>query len=289
MHIKSLWEYSTKDIQEQLLSTSLFSEKKLIIIDKIPLSADVKDKKLWEKQEYLWSILDNIPDETIVVFSSFIPDKRWKLYKTLIKKSKDEWGKLVIKNCDITNNSDATQIILNKFEWKIDRTAVEKLLEMKGWNIAKTISEIQKLQHTCLPISIKDIREHIYPEFGESIFIFIDVLVVWNRRKTIEAFNILLTQSDIHGLYYSLIANLRVIVYILHLQNLGVPEREIVSVLTLGNRKFLVWKYPQKTYKRIKNIYTRLIEADKKQKTWKLSHISSSPLKDELETIFITL
>jgi len=51
-------------------------EKKLIIIDNYPVNSENKNSKVLEKQEFLEKIVDNIPENNIVIFSSSNIDKR---------------------------------------------------------------------------------------------------------------------------------------------------------------------------------------------------------------------
>jgi hypothetical protein len=60
---------------------------KLIILDDIPLVANLKSKRnysdILEIEEYILTILDKIPDRNIVLFSSTNVDKRSKIFKTI--------------------------------------------------------------------------------------------------------------------------------------------------------------------------------------------------------------
>jgi hypothetical protein len=57
----------------------------LIIVDDVPSNAERKD--LSEKETFLLSLIDDIPEENIVLFNSLNPDKRGKLFKELKKKA----------------------------------------------------------------------------------------------------------------------------------------------------------------------------------------------------------
>jgi hypothetical protein len=48
----------------------------LIIIDNYPINADNKNSKATEKQDFLEKIVDRIPENNIVIFSSANIDKR---------------------------------------------------------------------------------------------------------------------------------------------------------------------------------------------------------------------
>jgi hypothetical protein len=83
------------------LSTSFFSEKKLIIID---LNNDLDE----DFENFLLSILDKKDENTIIIFNFLSPDKRKKFYKNLVKISE-------IKEFDIKDENDIKKIILSRF------------------------------------------------------------------------------------------------------------------------------------------------------------------------------
>jgi DNA polymerase III delta subunit len=80
-------------------------EKKLIIIDDFPLKTSDKNPELNEKQDFLESLLEKVPENNIVIFSSANPDKRSKFYKNL--------KKVATKIEEFNTNSDDLFSIIN--------------------------------------------------------------------------------------------------------------------------------------------------------------------------------
>jgi hypothetical protein len=84
-HFKEIEKVDNNIISQELLSEWFLWEKKLIIIDNLPISWDNKSKELQEKQDFCLDLINNIPNNNIVLFSSANPDKRWKFFKQLKK------------------------------------------------------------------------------------------------------------------------------------------------------------------------------------------------------------
>ena len=108
LHIKDILLVNNNFLLENLTARSFFDAKKLIIIDQIPLSSSEKSSDLKSRQDFIESLLDKIPDENIVVFSSINPDKRSKFYK-LLRNSAE------IKEFNSQSSDELKQILLNKF------------------------------------------------------------------------------------------------------------------------------------------------------------------------------
>jgi len=84
-HISSILDFDRNQISETLTAAGFFTEKKLVIIDNVPLSATAKNAKLTAAADFILELLPKLSDDTIVVFSSVTPDKRSKLFKYLSK------------------------------------------------------------------------------------------------------------------------------------------------------------------------------------------------------------
>ena len=76
---------SKKDVEENIFSWSLFGEKKFLIIYWLPKDSDAENKAEAGLEDYFFSIKNYIPDETTLVFVSYSPDKRWKMYKWIVE------------------------------------------------------------------------------------------------------------------------------------------------------------------------------------------------------------
>jgi hypothetical protein len=78
LHIKDLSNIDLNFLAKNLFASSFLNEKKLIIID---LTNEL-DERL---SEFFINSLQKIPENNILVFAYFNPDKRLKLYKELEK------------------------------------------------------------------------------------------------------------------------------------------------------------------------------------------------------------
>ncbi|PIE85680.1 hypothetical protein CSA08_00855, partial [Candidatus Gracilibacteria bacterium] len=167
IHIKNVLDFDNNSILENLISESFLSEKKLIIIDDIPLSTVEKGKEKKDKEEFIFKLLGKIPENNIVLFSSISPDKRSKFYKEIKKVGK-------IQEFNSLGEDDVSFKLRQLYGDKIHFNAVKEIIRYKGGHIDKIIPEIDKLLITKNFISKYDIVENIYPELEESIFILID-------------------------------------------------------------------------------------------------------------------
>ena len=273
IHIKNIETVDNNFLVENITSTSFLSEKKLVIID---LNKDLSS----EKEEFFIKILDRIPDENIILFSSINPDKRTKFYKELKKKAE-------LKEFNTKDDSDIHRIISNKYWNKITNQAINTIIKYKSWNLSKIISEIEKLLITLDKIDVNHITENIAPELEESIFQVIDNILNRETILAIKKIDIILNDTKIHPFYNNLIANLRTSIYILKLKNLNKSASEIWTTLNLWSRAFLVNKKYRISYKNAQKLYINLIKIDKKKKSGKLNWTEDKDFRFELERILI--
>lgn len=277
VHFKDLIEIDNNQISENLLAEGFMWEKKLIIIDNYPINSENKNSKAWEKQEFLEKIVDNIPKNNIVIFSSANIDKRGKFYKK-IKKIATK-----IEEFNTKSDQDIFAILENKYRWKIDFPAINLLVKYKWANLEKCISEIEKLLITKGKITQWDIKQFIAPELEESIFQVIDDILNKNIVSALSKIKIILNDTNIYAFYNNLLANLRTSIYISKLKFLNTPVSEISHHLNLWNRAFLANKNYKISHKKLENLYISLVNLDKKMKGWKLMGTEEKDFKFEVE------
>ena len=285
-HIKNFDNCDVNLLNQTLQSWWLFWEKKLVILEGIPTGSNSKDKNIIKISEGLIEKITKIDTTVLLVFVSINPDKRGKLFKTLINKSTWENPEVGIKEFNIKTESEWLNFIQSHYK-NHNQQLLGAILQKKWWNIDKAISEIEKLLIAHDNLDKKLMDDNIIPELEESIFNCIDSIVSWNIKNSLKLIDIILMQSEIIPFYYWLISNLRVVLYISHLKKMKISNNEIVSLLKLWNRKFLIEKYRNTDYEKLKKLYINLLEADKKMKTGKLSNISQTPLEDEIQCTLI--
>lgn len=275
IHIKDLNNESFNFLSENLFSTSFLAEKKLIIID---LDSNINDDKI----DFLSNNLDRIPDWNILWINYPNPDKRSSFYKFLVKNFE-------IKEFNIENENDSFSMIKNKYKWKINDDAIRVLLKYKSNNLEKIFSEIEKLLITKEIIDQEIIKKYIIPELEESIFQVIDDILNLEINLAIKKIHIILNDTNIYALYNNLLANIRINSYISLLKNKNINKNEIINILSLWNRSFLVNKNYKISNAKLNNFYIKLINLDKKLKSWKLLWTTEDDFLFELEKTLIKL
>ena len=268
-HYKDLNIVDKNILKSEALSTSFFSEKKLIIID---LNNDLDE----DFENFLLSILDKKDENTIIIFNFLSPDKRKKFYKNLVKISE-------IKEFDIKDENDIKKIILSRFWNIIDNDAIDLIIKYKAKNIKKIFSEIEKLSIINNQIKKEDIEKNIVPELEESIFDIVNLLLNKEKIESIKRIDILLNEVNIYQFYNSLLSNLRVTVYIQKLKKYNIPQSEIWKILNLWNRRFLIEKNYKIKYDELSKFFINLVKIDKKMKTWKLISSDEDSIRYEIE------
>lgn len=280
IYISSLQDVSTDFIQESLLGRSIFSQKRLIIIDGFPFSGEKEFSGAAEKQDYILSLIDKIPEETLVLFVSHAPDKRKSAFKTIQKIAEE-------KEFSLTWENQVLEILRKKYPDISDISALEKIVFLKGWKLEKSIWEIEKLRILTPNFTKKYVEEHTRPEFEESIFVFIDTLLLKNQKKIFWELENLLHHSNFYAIYQSIIANIRVFLYIELLKKQKKSPREIWDILKLWNRIFLIHKKHKTSFHEIQKLYENLLLLDKNMKSGKLISSDEKYLEGELKNIFL--
>ncbi len=292
IHIKNIETVDNNFLTLNITSTSFLAEKKLIIIDietknekndiiKNNWKTNQKEENLNQKEELLIKLLSNIPEDNIILINIINPDKRTKFYKFLLKVAE-------IKEFN-TNNENLFSLISNKYKNKISTTALNTLITYKSYNLSKIISEIEKLLIIFDYIDKKEIVENIIPELEVSIFLIIDDLFNKNLLEAIKKINITLDDTNIYAFYNNLLANIRTNIYIYHLKYLWKKTAEISQILDLQKRSFLIDKKYKISYNELKKFYIRLLNVDKKMKSWNLIWTQDSDFKYELENVILKI
>lgn len=165
-------------ISNDLLGSGLFAEKKLVVIYGIPDDGFAGHKLLaaqtWALAELIEKKRSEVNPDSIVVFVSYKPDKRKKLYKFLswnVTKHQDfppmTWKRLVrifAEQSDLLNDELAGYIV-----------------ERVGSSFARLMTELAKLEayaeyHNMTALDKKTIDEIVYGEVETDTFALLDVL-----------------------------------------------------------------------------------------------------------------
>ncbi len=275
-HLKEIKNLDKNILKDTILSGSLFSsEKKLIILD---INNDIWD----ELEDFLIKNLEKKPQENIIILNYFLPDKRKKFWKNIKNISE-------IKEFNLENEEDTKKIINSKFSWKIDLEAINTIIKYKSNKINKIIPELEKLTITKSFITKKDIEENIVPELEESIFQIIDLVLNKQIPEAVNKINIILNETNIFAFYNNLLSNLRTSLFILKLKQEKKTQSEISKILDLWNRSFLIGKNYKINFHELKNLYINLVNIDKNMKMWKLVSSEEDDIKFEIEKYLIKI
>ena len=275
-HLKEIKNLDKNILKDAILSGSLFSsEKKLIILD---INNDIWD----ELEDFLIKNLEKKPQENIIILNYFLPDKRKKFWKNIKNISE-------IKEFNLENEEDTKKIINSKFSWKIDLEAINTIIKYKSNKINKIIPELEKLTITKNFITKIDIEENIVPELEESIFQIIDLVLNKQIPEAVDKINIILNETNIFAFYNNLLSNLRTSLFILKLKQEKKTQSEISKILDLWNRSFLIGKNYKINFYELKNLYINLVNIDKNMKMWKLVSSEEEDIKFEIEKYLIKI
>ena len=275
-HLKEIKNLDKNILKDTILSGSLFSsEKKLIILD---INNDIWD----ELEDFLIKNLEKKPQENIIILNYFLPDKRKKFWKNIKNISE-------IKEFNLENEEDTKKIINSKFSWKIDLEAINTIIKYKSNKINKIIPELEKLTITKNFITKIDIEANIVPELEESIFQIIDLVLNKQIPEAVDKINIILNETNIFAFYNNLLSNLRTSLFILKLKQEKKTQSEISKILDLWNRSFLIGKNYKINFHELKNLYINLVNIDKNMKMWKLVSSEEEDIKFEIEKYLIKI
>jgi DNA polymerase III delta subunit len=279
IHIKDYSSIDNNFIVESVLSWGFMWQKKLVILEDIPVSSE--DKKLAYIEELLSNKLELVPKENIVLFVSSKPDKRWKFYKKLKK---------IANIHEFWNISwlELKRKLNSKYSKFIDNDALDYLIKIKWENYTKIASEIEKLLIWHLNISKNIIKENVTPEIEESIFSLVDEILMNNKKMAISRLRNLLNQTNIYWIYNFLLSNIRTFVYIDLMKRRRVISNKISFELNLWKRGFLVNKNYFLKWEKLSRLFSNLAEIDYKMKNSKLLDSDEKAMQYELEKVILS-
>ena len=256
----------------------LFSTKKLIILRWVPVSAE---RQTWFDSEILNDFIDKftksidvIPTDNLIVFLSYNPDKRWRLYKILeksaqIKEFKKMWW-IELKN-----------LIRNElWEIKISENVMTYFIDKVWEDPHRITSETDKLHEYCNIHNITNIDEKLIDEIvfwqAETVaFWFMDLLFK-DTDKAIKYLDKIKQEwtnrnEFAWALYYQLKMDIILDDYY---QKWIKDSKQIAAECKLNPR--VVWNNMKninqisKNWNELRNMYNWLIQTDSGIKMWKI-------------------
>ena len=254
-----------EDFYNYLKITSMFAEKKLLILKNI-----FGDAKF---QEEFSEIIKNLEDmkDIVVVYENEAPDQRTKFFKILQKSAK----------CQEFNHLQPAMLrkwIVQEFEKnkiEIDINAQNLLLSFVGNNLWQMANEINKLSNYRRGgvVRKEDVELLIKPNIENDIFKTIDALASKDKKQALSLLHKHLDNGDNSLYLLSMIAyQFRNFLVIKELQNAQKPYNLIAKIS--GLHPFVVQKSyylcNQFSIEQLKKIYKKIFQVDSDIKTGKI-------------------
>lgn len=253
------------DFYNNFKISSMFAEKKLVILKNVFLNRKFQEDFLEKIKE-----LEELKD-VIVMYESEEPDKRLKLFKTLVKSSKSqEFAPLDGK---VLKTWAAKEF--EKQNQKINLDALDLLVSYVGNDLWKLSNEINKLENFKKGLVIKkeDVALLVKPRLEMDIFKTIDALAAKNKAQALLFLQKHIDAGD-NALYLlSMVAyQFKNLLVIKELAEKGLMYASIVK--KSGLHPFVVKKNyfaaNQFSFEELKNIYRKIYQIDCDIKTGKI-------------------
>jgi DNA polymerase III delta subunit len=266
-------------IKQAIYYSGLFTTKKLILINGIPL--DTLTKLGEDKNEQLTTFIDGfikvegkIPDDSLLVFVSPIPDKRLKLYKFLEKHA-------TLKEFNQLKWGDLEKFITTELqEFTITHEAVQYFLTKVWSDLYRIRFECDKLKIRAKLKQQKQIDETmidyiVYGQVETDSFIFLKALFT-DKKKAISLLEKIQGEGNDRNQFAGMLYRaMKFYIFMMDLDESGVTDsKDIASFLKMNPRqvkneysKIAILKTNKK---KIEEIYVKLVELDTDIKSWKV-------------------
>ena len=249
-----------KNFQDNFRQTSMFEEKKLVIINNPFDNLDFKEKFIEQGEEFLKS------SDIIVIYQEGKVSKNTTLFKYLIKNTKSQEFELLtpikLKNW--------VQKEFEKYNGRIENQALDKLLEFVGNDLWRMSNEIKKLISYNKNIGLEEVRLLIRSNIETDIFATIEAIAGKNKKKALNLLHKHIDKGD-SPLYLLSMINyqFRNLLIIKDLIERKVPYQIIAK--KSGLHPFVIKKayysVQQFTFLELKKIYQKIFQIDLEIKT----------------------
>lgn len=219
-----------EDIIEDALSISLFSNKKLIIVDNAYIFTGTTNKKLIEQNiDILKEYINNGYFNNIIIFT--ILKEKLDERKNIVKLIKE---KGIVKDFNLSNNIN--KYILDMFDnYKINNENVNLLINRVGNNLEILEKEIEKIKiykDNDLIINKEDIINLTTKNIDTDFFNLIENIVAKNKEKALESYFEIIKYGEEPIKIIVVLANkFRLIYQAKNLYKKGYSEKDISSLL----------------------------------------------------------
>ncbi|MDO4481666.1 MAG: DNA polymerase III subunit delta [Bacillota bacterium] len=259
-------------ILEACETLPLFSEKKLVIVDKLPF---IEGKKSAADEAALTAYIKNPAETTLLVLTCGEKvDKRLSIYKNISKNgSVYEFGSLEPKELRSwikkrfrtykKTVSDANINLLVELSGYYDRDSEYTLYHFEN-DISKVILHSEGAE-----IKSEDIEKSVSGSLGRNVFSLIDCIASGDKKKALQMLDDMLLYDDYEMLIITLL--FRQYENVLKVKQLiGEGRSRSETARILGAKDFLVgkWQSIGRKYseEELKNIVRKIYEGDKMSK-----------------------
>jgi len=170
-----------QDFTDEFQQTSMFKEKKLIVLKNIFLSSDFQDKFLKKINDFLDS------EDIIIVCEKNKITASNRLFKALKKKTKNQEFNL-LKGKELEK---WVQGEFSKYDLKIEAAALERIIEFVGDDLWRLSGEIQKLvnyrgKESDSKIKAEEVDLLVRPKVDPDIFKTIGFMASKNKKEALK-------------------------------------------------------------------------------------------------------
>jgi len=260
---------------ESIMGGGLFVSKKMIVIYGVPLDNNIDNKLSSVLVDGFINKFDKItvPENVILIFVSYRPDKRLKFYKSL----KD---RVDLKEFNPFRMTSQYKSLLSENLWNltISSDLMEYFLLKVGKNLYRLSSELEKLKIWCDFNSLHTVDQKIidfvvYGNVEVNAFEFFDYF--WtDKKKVIEIWDRIHSDwTDFNQALWMLYWGLKMYILMLDCYNLWITDSKDIAQITWihpfaisknnKNQNYIITKSQH-----IKEFYNKILSLDFSVKTW---------------------
>jgi len=259
--------FNLEKFNESASQSGFLVSKRMIIIKNLLLTKPKKDLA-----ESLLELLKRLEssDNLFIFWENGQPDQRTSLFKILAKTKSQSFEPL---------SGDKLTTWIKKYieaaGGKINQSALDLLFSFVGNDLWQLTSELDKLMafKNYQAITTEDIQQFVTNKLNENIFGLSDALAADNKKQAIKLLQeqLAVGLNEVY-LLTMITRQFRILTEIKSLISQGLPQTQIASKLKL--HPFIVKKsLPQAqkfTLAKLRKVYQKLVELDKKMKSTSL-------------------
>jgi len=266
-------------IKQAIYSSGLFTTKKLIIINWLPLDAttNIGEEDAGQLQVFVDALIKaegKIPDDSLLVFVSSTPDKRLRLFKFLEKNAG-------IKEFSQLKNNDIEEFVKKELsECIIDHATIQYLITKVGSDLYRIWFECDKLKTRSAIKQQKKIDEAmidmiVYGHVETDSFLLLKTIFT-DKKKAIQVLEKIQNNGKERNQFAGMLYRaMKFYLFMMDLDASGITNsKDIASFLKMNPRQVKneharIWVL-KANKDNIEKFYSGLIRLDTDIKSWKV-------------------